>query len=173
MFESNNNSEYNAMVEAYRKNGADLADSFIGQVRGAVGPTLAVGDVIEWPKEYKVLNITLRTGQKPTQAVIVKVTGEGGDVRYQPFFPSSLGKAIFPAEFDSEGKLVKRLNPIQPNGTAAKFYQSKANLDIDGVMKELMAKGNIKVTAAERKTVATYQTNQQSSTNLYTFDFAA
>ena len=173
MFEIDNNSDYKAMVEAYTKNGAGTANTFSGQVRGGGGATLNKGDVIEWPKEYKVLLIKMRENQKPAEAVIVKVTGADNAVRYQPFFPSSLGKLIYPCDFDNEDKLVKRLAPIRPEGTAAKFYQSKANLDVDTVMKELMAKGNIKVTDMKAIDVCAYQSTNKSVTYQYTFDFVA
>lgn len=173
MFEINNNREYQAIVDAYVKNGAVASDGFTGQVRGGGGATLNKGDVIEWPKEYQVLNITIREGQKPAQAVVVKVTSATGDVRYQTFFATSLGKLIYPCEFDDKDNLVKRLAPIRPEGTAAKFYQSKANLDIDSVMKELMAKGNIKVTDEKLIDICAFRSNIKSSTYLYTFDFVA
>lgn len=174
MFSTKDNTEYAEMFNAYVNAGnAEVIEKLGGQVSAGGAGGFEVGDHIDWPDELKALKLKVRNNT--TQAFLVQVTNKEGVNRYQLFYPSTLSKSVRDLTVDAEGKVLKENGFIRTKGTAAKAYQEAANLEIDTVMRKLIAEhpNGLNVTTVEQPWTYRFQTKEPVRTNLYTIDFAA
>lgn len=173
MFSTKDNKEYAEMFNAYINAGnAEEIAKLEGQVSAGGAGGFEVGDHIDWPEELKFLKLKIRNNT--TQALLVQVTSKDGVKRYQMFYPSTLSKSIREITVDAEGKVVKENGFVRTKGTAAKAYQEAANLEIDTVMRKLIAEhpNGLNVTAVDQPWTYRYQSKEPTHANLYTIDFA-
>ena len=176
MFEIKDNDDYKKVYAAFQAGGARELTNFTGQVSSGSGIIYVKGDRIEWPSDdFKPLEIPMRNakpGTKAPQALIVKVVSQDGSTRYQPFFPSSLGKSIMEIEVDDKDAYVKSKDYIRPRGAAALDYQAGANFGVDEVFNKIRKKGDIVISEATPVWTFAYDSNTPKKTYLYTFDYA-
>ena len=173
MFQIENNKEYADFVKAYADNNWEVVDKIDGQV-SANQFGFDEGDRIEWPSELKFLKSTFAGATRPTYAVICKVTDKEGNSRMQLFYPVSLGKRVNVLKKASDGKYINENDYQRPDGQAALDYQSKANLAINDVFREMVKNHPNGLVVSKWKPVETYAFRSENviGTRLYTFDYA-
>ena len=147
-----------------------VADNKFGKsVRNVDQDPLGIDDVFIIPAEYKVLEAPLFAGADPVRFIMINVTNEKSGVsRNMRFFPNQMAKVAYPVVNGVTQAKVKT------PGTAAKMYQSFADQGVDGMdnaVKALIGK-RIKVTAKQPYTVYEFGTTNETTTNIYTYDFA-
>lgn len=177
MFEIKDNNAYQEMREAFINSGnADGVEKFKGQIRAGGNNILHKGDHIDWPDKIEPLSIKIGTGS--ADAIIVKVTSpiEGSDQKlekYMPFFPSSLTKMIQALDVDKEGKVIGVKGFKYAKGTAADWMRSKANLEADTVVREMVASNpkGLDVNDEESFDVYRYNSKDLTKSTIYTYDF--
>ena len=147
-----------------------VADNKFGKaVRNVDQDPLGVDDVFVIPAQYQVLEAPLFAGAEPVKFIMVNVTNEKTGVsRNIRFFPNQLAKVAYPVINGVTQPKVKT------PGTAAKMYQGFADQGAEGMdnaMQALIGK-KIKVTAKQSYTVYEFGTTTETTTNIYTYDFA-
>ena len=147
-----------------------VADNKFGKsVRNVDQDPLGVDDVFIIPADYKVLEAPLFDGGDLVRFIMVNVTNEKtGISRNMRFFPNQLAKVANPVINGVTQTKVKT------PGTAAKMYQGFADQGVEGMdnaMQALIGK-RIKVTAKQAYTVYKFGTTTETTTNIYTYDFA-
>lgn len=147
-----------------------VADNKFGHsVRNVDQDPLGVDDVFIIPAEYQVLEAEIFEGAKPVKFIMVNVTNEKTGVsRNIRFFPNQLAKVAYPIINGVSQPKVKT------GGTAAKAYQAFADQGSEGMdnaVASLIGK-KIKVTAKQTYTEYIYGTMTETTTNIYTYDFA-
>lgn len=147
-----------------------VADNKFGKaVRNVDQDPLGVDDIFIIPTDYKVLEAPLFAGGDPVRFIMVNVTNEKTGVsRNMRFFPNQLAKVAYPVINGVTQAKVKT------PGTAAKMYQGFADQGAEGMdnaMQALIGK-RIKVTAKQAYTVYEFGTTTETTTNIYTYDFA-
>ena len=144
-------------------------NKFGHSVRNVDQDPLGVDDVFVIPAEYQVLEAELFAGAKPVRFIMVNVTNEKTGVsRNIRFFPNQLAKVAYPVINGVSQPKVKT------GGTAAKAYQAFAEQGSEGMdnaVASLVGK-KIKITAKQTYTMYEFGTTTETTTNIYTYDFA-
>lgn len=170
-FKTKENSVYSEMLQAYKDNGATVANKFEGQVSAGGNLGFEPGDKIAWPDVLEVIKTKLNGGGT-AQMILVEVTDKDGATRIAPFYPTSLGKSIRRVETDSEGKVTKKLDFVRPTGQPALDYQSKGNMSIDKIINDMMQQHPNGITVEDYEMVTTNRFNSNESTQTRRYKYA-
>ncbi|MDE6532064.1 MAG: hypothetical protein K2M27_00855 [Muribaculaceae bacterium] len=164
------NDDYEKVYNAYANAGEKVA-RFSGIARSGSAQCFNEGDIIILPDRIEPIKVPVGTSGRTAELIIVKVKS-GSREQYMPFYPTTLAKRIFEIEVDADKKFVRDLDPCRPLGTAAEFYQSRANQSIQSIMEEMVKMGK-KIKVSEARTVYqfAYGTTDVQQTRQYTFDF--
>lgn len=174
MFETKENKTYENMMKAYAENGATVVEKISAQVSNGGQGGFDEGDTIEFPDVVKFLQLPITGSDRRADAILVKVTSKEGTPRYQPFYPSTLGKSIRKIGVDAEGKVVDAVGQfVRTKGTAATAYQSQANQNVGTVITNMLKEHpkGFKVSGSEQVTTFKYRSTEVTKANLYTIDF--
>lgn len=172
-FKVKDNSEYAVVLDGFKNNNFATVTSLTGQVSAGSANVLEVGDKIEWPDEVEFLQNNNMGGSRPVYAIICKVTGEDGAVRYMPWYPTSLGKTIQKLKLDSAKEKVIGREFVRPDGAPAKDYQAKANQKLDDVVRALIADhpNGIKVKGFTDVDTYRFGTKEITTARLYEYEY--
>lgn len=152
----------------------EVVDNKFGKrVRNVDQDPLDVGDQFVIPVNYKVLEAPITTGGDPQRFILIPVTNKHtGVTRNVRFFPNQLAKVIYPIVNG------KRESKVKTKGTAALEYQKFADEGDDGMDKAMQSLGakcasgsKIEITAKVPYKTNAYQSTEEITTNLFTYDF--
>lgn len=170
-FSVENNSDYQKVYNAYANTGEKL-NAFTGIARSGDPQGFNKGDIITLPDKIEPIRVPVGTAGNKAELIIVKVKS-GSREQYMPFYPTSFSKRIYEIQVDADRKYVKDLDVVKPLGTAAKFYQERANESVQTIMEEMLKMGKeIVVSEARPAYQLRFGTTDVQQTRQYTFDFA-
>lgn len=143
-------------------------NKFNKRVRNVDQDPLDVDDVFTIPNDYRVLEAPLVTGGDPVQFILVTVKNKAtGVTRNMRFFPNQLAKTIYPIV---DGK---RQPKLKTGGTAALEYQTYADQGTEGMDNAVKALVGRPIVVSSKTPYTTFRfgTTEETSTNLFTYDF--
>lgn len=148
-----------------------VADNKFGKrVRNVDQDPLDEGDQFVIPADYKVLQAPLTQGGDPQKFILIPVTNKNtGVTRNIRFFPNQLAKVVYPIVNG------KREAKVKTTGSAALEYQKFADQGdegMDNAVKALVGR-KIEITAKVPYKTNAFQSTEEITTNLFTYDFAA
>lgn len=144
-------------------------NKFGKRVRNVDQDPMDVNDEFVIPADYEVVEAPIVAGGDPQKFILIPITNAITKVtRNFRFFPNMLAKVVYPI---INGK---RDGKVKTQGTAALEYQKFADQGdegMDNAVQALVGK-KIRVTAKTPYTVTEYGTNNETITNIFTYDFA-
>ena len=148
-----------------------VADNKFGKrVRNVDQDPLDEGDQFTIPADYKVLQAPITQGGDPQKFILIPVTNKNtGVTRNIRFFPNQLAKVIYPIVNG------KREAKVKTKGTAALEYQKFADQGdegMDNAVKALVGR-KIEITAKVPYKTNAFQSTEEITTSLFTYDFVA
>lgn len=172
-FKVENNADYDQYVENLVFTGMAVVSEtgkFTTMGRSGDGNAFLEGDIITLPDVIKVFHPVINGTISKGEAIVVQITN-GNNTRFGLFYPSALSKRTIVAKVDDENNVVSE-TPRKPDGTAAKWYQSRAGQMVQKIMEDMLIEDcQIKVTKAERVLQPVYRGEGLETTMIYDFDF--